>query len=299
MKPALTNTPVPIMVPMFTPTPVHSPRRGRVLVTGELYTSRLARAVHIDRRMRRVVAALLALCCSTFAGVGAVARADAGGVHHRLETPRGAVHVWQPAKALRAQSGVVVYVHGYYTDVDRAWRDHRLDEQFAHSGRDALFIVPEAPASADDEVVWPALGDLLRAVAAEVGPLPDGPVVIAGHSGAYRTLVSWLEYGPVEDVILLDGLYGNEEDFAEWLTAARGHERHRLTLVTSDTARWAGPFVRRFPGATSLARLPARWGGERDDALVELRPPGVGHMEVVTGGRALPLALQRTRLAAW
>lgn len=228
------------------------------------------------------------------------ARAGDEGVHRRLQTRRGPVHVWQAGPALNAQSGIVVYVHGYYIDADEAWRDHNLGEQFQRSGRDAIFIVPEAPASSDDEVVWPSLGDLLRAVAAEVGPLPDGPVVIAGHSGAYRTLIPWLEYGPVDDVILLDALYGNEEDFAAWLTEARGHERHRLTLVTSDTARWAGPFVRRFSGATSLAtsldRLPARWGPEGDDRLVELRPAGVGHMEVVTGGRALPLSLARTRL---
>jgi hypothetical protein len=222
--------------------------------------------------------------------------AEARARHRRLETPRGAVHVWQPRLSLRAHSGIVVYVHGYYTDVDRAWREHDLRAQFARSRRDALFIVPEAPVSAADEVTWPSLGDLLRAVSAAVGPLPDGPVVIAGHSGAYRTLISWLEYGPVDDVILLDALYGNEEDFAAWLTSTRDGEEHRLTLVTSDTRKWAEPFVGRFPGATSLRRLPARWGAERDDALVELRPRGVGHMEVVTGGRALPLALARTRL---
>lgn len=243
--------------------------------------------------MKRIAVGTALLMCMIFQGA---VRADDGGIHRRLETPRGPVHVWQPRAKLNAQSGVVIYVHGYYTDVDEAWREHELGAQFERSGRDALFVVPEAPALTDDEVIWPSLGDLLRAVAAEIGPLPDGPVVIAGHSAAYRTLVPWLEYGPVDDVILLDALYGNEEDFADWLTAARGHERHRLTLVTSDTTKWATPFVRRFAGATSLPRLPARWGDELDDPLVELRPPNTGHLEVVTGGRALPLALERTRL---
>ena len=42
--------------------------------------------------------------------------------HTRLRTPNGAVHVWKPAAYDPSTAGIVIYVHGYYVDVDDAWR---------------------------------------------------------------------------------------------------------------------------------------------------------------------------------
>ena len=69
----------------------------------------------------------------------------AGGEHVRIATKRGPVHVWRPAGYDPLTAGIVLYVHGYYTTSDKAWAEHRLAEQFAASGRNALFIVPRAP----------------------------------------------------------------------------------------------------------------------------------------------------------
>ena len=57
----------------------------------------------------------------------------------------GAIHVWVPPGYDRATAGTVVYVHGYHTDSDGAWKDHDLARQFKASGQNAIFIVPDAP----------------------------------------------------------------------------------------------------------------------------------------------------------
>src|SRR6266571_4841674 len=68
-----------------------------------------------------------------------------GGEHWRIQTDHGPVHVFRPQGYDARAAGTLVYVHGLYADVDTAWRDHRLAEQFVASNRQALFIVPEAP----------------------------------------------------------------------------------------------------------------------------------------------------------
>src|SRR5947207_3178998 len=50
----------------------------------------------------------------------------AGGKHWRIVTVQGAVHVWVPPDYDRETAGTVVYIHGYWTDADGAWRDHEL-----------------------------------------------------------------------------------------------------------------------------------------------------------------------------
>src|SRR6184192_3504988 len=69
--------------------------------------------------------------------------AVAAGQHVRLDTDHGAVHVWVPAGYHPDGGATIVYVHGYYTDVDHAWQNYQLPEQFALSGLDAVFIACE------------------------------------------------------------------------------------------------------------------------------------------------------------
>ena len=57
------------------------------------------------------------------------------------------MHVWVPPSYDRATAGTVVYVHGYWTDADGAWRDYSLARQFRASHQNALFIVPDAPSA--------------------------------------------------------------------------------------------------------------------------------------------------------
>ena len=77
------------------------------------------------------------------------------GVHLRIGTERGVVHAWWPKGYRHRSAGTVVYLHGYYTDVDQAWADHRLVEQFKKSGRNALFLAVEAPSWNGEDPFWP------------------------------------------------------------------------------------------------------------------------------------------------
>ena len=127
---------------------------------------------------------------------------EAGGVHIRLETNHGPVHLFRPAGFNRRTAGVVVYVHGYYTHVDEAWSEHKLAQQFAASRRNALFIAPEAPAAPEEELSWSSLRRLLTIVFHTTHfSAPPGPLVVVGHSGAYRTLVAWLDAPALQQLI--------------------------------------------------------------------------------------------------
>jgi hypothetical protein len=259
------------------------------------------------RRVGLTLAVTIAATSGTASADGVAKSAEAGGEHIRLATERGPVHVWIPRGYRQETAGIALYVHGYYTDVDRAWTDHRLAEQFRASGRNALFIAPEAPSGAGADVRWPLLGELLIEVRRQTGlRRPWGPVVVLAHSGGYRTVLAWLDHRHLEQVVLIDALYGNEEPFDDWLSERRAVS-NQLILVGGDTIRWTEPFVREPDGSAPRAtarvfdRLPDR-ASEMDPAARAARllyfRSQFGHMKLVSGGRAVPLLLQLTRLPA-
>lgn len=225
-----------------------------------------------------------------------------GGSHWRLLTEKGPVHVWQPRGYDPATAGTVLYVHGYYTNVDGAWVQHALAEQFAASKTNALFIVPEAPRGSDEEVSWPVLGDLLKEVERQlVGIKARSPIVVAGHSGAWRTLGGWAEDKRVENFILLDALYGMDDKFQTWLIRHPGSDEPRLTLITKDTASRVAPFLEKIPTAKRRASLPETYRdltpAERNAPVLEIGSD-LSHMEIVTTGKVLPVLLHRSPLKA-
>lgn len=222
---------------------------------------------------------------------------EAGGTHLRLATAAGPIHVFRPGGYDRRTAGIVVYVHGYYVDVDRAWRDHHLAEQFAASHRNAVFIAPEAPSAPGDQPVWPHLRRLLTTTFQQARlSAPKGPLVVAGHSAAYRTIVNWLTEPALHQLILIDALYGNEPDFRAWLKKSRANH---LTLATRGTAKWANPFVRSLPYAVTARRIPDRADqltrAQRKARVLALRSQ-YGHFELITEGKALPVLLGRSPL---
>jgi hypothetical protein len=222
-----------------------------------------------------------------------------GGTHWRFEGARGAVHVWTPPGYDYETAGIVVYVHGYRTDVDAAWTEHQLAAQFLESQQNALFIVPEAPDGYRARIEWPSLGRLLRDVRHRTGvKRPWGHVVAIGHSGAYRTLVRWLDYRHLDHVILLDGMYGNEAEFSSWLRRARGG--NKLILVGADTLRWTEAFARRYRTASVFDVIPETLDDIAEDdrrgRLLYMRSQ-YDHMGIVTSGRTIPVLLRLTRLS--
>ncbi len=223
----------------------------------------------------------------------------AGGKHWRIKTEVGAVHVWVPPGYNRATAGTVVYVHGYYTDADGAWRDHDLAAQFKASGQNALFIVPDAPSGNSEEVKWPALTDLRRAMARANIKLPSGPVVVMGHSGAFRTVMKWVDHKLVTQVILLDALYGGERAFDDFIASGKRAKQHKLIVIGSDTATESAAFVRQYPFAVARDQMPATIAGfskrQKTAKLLYVRSQ-YGHMQIVTSGKVIPLLLRLTPL---
>jgi hypothetical protein len=210
--------------------------------------------------------------------------------------------VWQPRGYDPATAGTVIYVHGYYTNVDGAWVQHALAEQFATSQANALFIVPEAPSGSNEEVFWPVLSDLLKEVERQLGGIKArGPIVAAGHSGAWRTLGSWTNDKTVDVFLLLDALYGSEDKFQAWLELYPDSDEPRLTLVSKDTANRVAPFLEKIPTARRRTSLPETYRdltpAERNVPVLEITSD-LGHMEIVTTGKVLPVLLHRSPLKA-
>lgn len=208
----------------------------------------------------------------------------------------GPVHVWRPRSYRRETAITVVYVHGFYTGIDGAVRDHQLVSQFRDSGRNALFIAPEARSWRTDPVLWPKLEDLLVAVEKRLKlKRPQGPVVLLGHSGAYKTIAGWLEHEQVKQVLLVDGLYGNESDFKKWLDG----EGHQLVLVGFDTQQRGEWLARKHAAAVQLDALPWLYDelspAVRKASLVSVQSERLDHMQLVTDGRLLPWLLHAFR----
>jgi hypothetical protein len=224
-----------------------------------------------------------------------------GGRHWRIKTAQGSVHVWIPPGYDRENAGTVVYVHGYYTDADGAWRDHDLARQFKASNQNAMFIVPDAPAGNEQAVQWPALTDLRRAVTRSNIRLPEGPIVVMGHSGAFRTVMQWVDHRLVDQIILLDALYAGEAAFDGFIRSGKHADEHKMIVVGAGTAQDSAEFAKKYKFAVAREGFPASLGafskGERRAKLLYVRSQ-YDHMSIVTSQKVIPLLLRVTRLKA-
>ncbi len=219
----------------------------------------------------------------TVPGLEAITKA---GVYRRLETERGPVHVWIPAGYDPATAATVVFVHGYHTDIDAAWSDYRMADQFALSGVNAMFIAGGAPNGKHASVVWPSLTQLLATVAGRIDvKMPKKRLVAVGHSGAYRTLALWLDNPLLDSIVLLDAVYG-EYRFGPWV---RDNKARRLINIAYETGRFCDYMHRSLIGTVRVDGLPK-------DGLPEGRiiyaKTDAGHWALVSDGIALPLSLR-------
>jgi hypothetical protein len=224
-----------------------------------------------------------------------------GGQHWRITSESGPIHVWVPPGYDRSTAGTVVYVHGYHVDVDKAWKDYNLAKQFKASKQNAIFIVPEAPSSNDQAVFWPALTDLRKAVTRANIRLPDGPAVVIGHSGAFRTISKWVDHKAIAQVILLDALYGRETEFDDFIQSGKRAQDHKMILIGNDNGAGGKQFAKRYPFAVVRDKMPDDLSGftkkEKKAKLLYVRSQ-YGHMQIVTSGKVIPLLLRLTPLKA-
>lgn len=220
------------------------------------------------------------------------------GEHWRLDTPNGVVHVWYPRDWDPDTAGTVIYLHGHRSTSDTAWIDHRLPHQFSASRLNALFIVPDSTTDNEEFLHWESLGALVREVERRTGVArPSGPLVVMGHSGAFRNVAAWLDDRTIDHIILLDAMYSCEEDFLAWITASPGHEKKRLTIVSRDTRKKALHFMRQIPASVGVKTIPASFtklNKRQKSAQVLNFRSQYDHMGIVTSGEVIPLVLQRS-----
>ncbi len=224
---------------------------------------------------------------------GPITTAVQAGRHLRLEGPRGPIHVWIPA-GYRADTGAtIVYVHGYFHNVDKAWTAHQLPEQAALSGVNAILIAPEAPIQQKVPVNYPDLTELIRFVEDEAGVLRGAALTVAiGHSGAYRTIYEWLDEPMLDQVILVDAMYGDEDPIVAWATVS---DRHRLIMIGEDTVLGTEAVAAKLPDLVTLDRFPPAyelWPAEAKAARLLYIRSQFAHMPLVTEGIALPSVLR-------
>ncbi len=215
------------------------------------------------------------------------------GRHVRIDGPHGAIHVWIPPGYHPDTGATIIYIHGYFDDADSAFIGHHLPEQFAMSALNAMFIVPEAPMAQKTPINYPNLSELIRIVETETG-VPRGMALTAvvGHSGAFRTIDSWLDEPLVEYLVMIDAMYANEEQIEAWWKAS---PRHHLITVGEDTLQWNEQFVRDIPDTFVVDRVPPTydtWPAEaRTSRAVYIRAQ-FWHMPLVTDGIVLPSLLR-------
>lgn len=193
-------------------------------------------------------------------------------------------------EGLQDDDPIVIYIHGYGVTTTQAIEEHRLEAQFAESGVRALYVVPEAPSSDREPIAWGGLRQLLDTVRQDFQAAPRGPVVVLGHSGAYRTVVAWSD--TLGHRALLDGWYPRaREPLAKWVAAS---SKNRLILVDGpDTGTEAKRFV---------DEMKPHYGARVDfitDVVFWDLVPGAGalrnpdrHMGLVTDGIAIPKTIQ-------
>lgn len=215
----------------------------------------------------------------------------------RLETARGVLRAWRQGDYDARRSGLVVYVHGYGTSLDRTWVEDDLPGQFDAARRDALFVGVSGPASREQPVAFPDLDEALTTLANGCSLiLPRGPLVLLGHSAAYRTFLHWLGARRPRQIVLLDALYGrvNVAPFRRWVLAGTPRRPRQLVLLAEETLAESRLLARGLRGARARARLPESAQGftpAEHSARVLVVRSQYGHDAIVQGRQAIPVLL--------
>jgi hypothetical protein len=224
---------------------------------------------------------------------GPVAAAVSAAKHVRIDGPRGPIHVWIPPSYHADTGATILYVHGYWDDADTAWTAHQLPEQFALSALNAVFVVPEAPIQQRTPINYPDLGEVLRLVEEQTGVQRGAALTaVVGHSGAFRTLQAWLDEPLLDQIVLVDAMYGDENLFVSWFKAS---PRRRLVNVGWDTLLGTESVAAKIPETVTIDRFPPSWDAwpvEVKQARALYIRSQYQHMPLVTEGIVLPFLLR-------
>ncbi len=115
---------------------------------------------------------------------------------------------------------------------------------------------------------------------------------VVGHSGAFRTIDTWLDEPLVDTIVSIDAMYGNEEQIEAWYKAS---PRHRLITVGEDTLPYNEQLLRWLPDMFVVDRVPPTydtWPPEARLARAVYIRAQYMHMPLVTDGIVLPSVLR-------
>ncbi len=177
---------------------------------------------------------------------------DAGAFPPTAAHPSALVYVprnFDPTPPL----SVIVFIHGFSNCVENVVRDaggecepdggtraaYSLASQLETTAKNAILLVPEIDYDAQTgnpgnlgttdgfkalltETLADLSGPLHGATVADVGTL-----IVASHSGGYESAAGIASMGgvPVDELYLLDSLYGNTSDFDAWAMAVSAGKR--------------------------------------------------------------------------
>lgn len=252
--------------------------------------------------VRRLALGILALMLWLPSSPGSAARSRraririakdrvAGGVHWRLRSRRRVVHVFQPPGYHHRSAGVVLYLHGLNTSADRSWSSFQLAEQFRASRRNALFVVVDGPRTRRQRVKFHTAWEVLRLLWRAGIRVPRGRVVAVAHSSGSRTLHRWLKSRALDRIVLLDGLFAGEADYARWI---RRSWQRRLVLVSKRTRGRCRRLARWFRTSVRMRRIPEqtprRTRRLRQARVIHVRSQ-FGHSSLVYNRKVIPVIL--------
>jgi hypothetical protein len=161
------------------------------------------------------------------------------------------------------------------------------------SALNAMFIVAETPTAPKTPINYPSLGELLQIVEDKTGVTRGMALTaVVGHSGAFRTIDAWLDEPLVDELVMIDSMYANEEQIEAWYRAS---PRHRLITVGEDTLIYNEALLRALPDTLVLDRVPPTydtWPAEAHLARAVYIRAQYMHMPLVTDGIVLPALLR-------
>lgn len=176
-----------------------------------------------------------------------------GAVHWEAETysdRRALLHLPRGFTPSRP-AAIVVFLHGNKATLERdVWRRQRVPEQVAISGANVALVAPQLAVDAADSSAgrfWEPgflasfLDEAAHALARLHGTRRSErlfrhlPVVIVAYSGGYQPAAWALHHGGATErvvgVVVLDGIYGEQAKFAEWI-----RNKRRGVFVSAFTA---------------------------------------------------------------
>jgi len=145
----------------------------------------------------------------------------------------------------------VMHFHGHRTTAEQAMRDHELREQLLDSLQNAILVMPQGPVRAADSsggkldqengmlrfltevrhsLQQREVRDAISQHVTITNSARIGFLCLSGHSGGYRVIARCLERGGfnVNEVYLMDALYGELSTFQTWVEERRHEEHHDL-----------------------------------------------------------------------